>query len=218
MASPKSKLTPIPKFKAERKAKKGAAATAANEADAPAAPDLSHITERLRPLALPLADLAFMPGNAMDHPEEQIEKLKASLRQFGQVEPLTANRVNGKTTVIGGNGRLQAMLALGWTHAAVNPLERGEQEAKAISVTLNESSEGRKWNAHLEQQLKDIQAAPLKLDPELTKSLERLKKEQKIGVQPIQNSGGAAGAATPGVKIVVCPKCQHEFSCEKKVE
>jgi hypothetical protein len=211
----KEKLTPIPDFKPGRKSAKNQRQVSAVSA-AGTQPDLSHIAESLRGMARPLAELAFMAGNAVDHPEQQLAELSASLKQWGQLEPLIVNQ-RVKPTVIGGNGRLQAMLSLGWTHAAVTVVDVDEQQAKAISLALNRTSEGRKWNAHLEQMMADVQAAPLQLDPEVTKMMERLKTEQKIGVQPIQQTGGGS-PATPSVKTVVCPKCGVEFGCEKKGE
>lgn len=211
----KPKLTPVLDYKPGKTSAKRQRQVSENSAvEQP--PDLSHIAEGLRPLVRPLADLAFMAGNAVDHPESQLAELSASLKQWGQLEPLVVNR-RMKPTVIGGNGRLQAMLSLGWTHAAVTVVDVDEHQAKAISLALNRTSEGRKWNAHLEQMLAEVQAAPLQLDPKLTDMLDALKKERKIGVQPIQQTGGG-GPATPSVKTVTCPKCQHEFSCEKKAK
>src|SRR5688500_7608194 len=102
-AKKKERLTPVPTpRKRPAPAAAGKAGRPATGADA--GPDLGHITPSLRPLAVSVADVAFMAGNPLQHPPEQIEDLKASLRQFGQVEPLVVNRRPTPPVVVGGNG------------------------------------------------------------------------------------------------------------------
>jgi DNA modification methylase len=115
-------------------------------APADTAPSLDHITPGLRPLAKPIADLAFLVGNLVDHPEDQIEDFKSLLTERGQLEPLFVNLATQPPTVIGGNGRLAAMLALGWTHAAWHGQAYDDATATAISAELNYSGDARVWN------------------------------------------------------------------------
>jgi hypothetical protein len=44
-----------------------------------AVPDLSHIAEDLRPLAIPCSSIHFDPANARLHPDESIEAIMKSL-------------------------------------------------------------------------------------------------------------------------------------------
>ena len=61
---------------------------------------------------VPLDTLHLDPANARVHPEENLAAIEASLRRFGQAEPLVVQAKSGR--VIGGNGRLVAMKKLGW--------------------------------------------------------------------------------------------------------
>src|SRR5438309_1119514 len=74
------------------------------------APDLSHIAEGLRSLAVPITELTFMVGNPRKHDDANLAAIQGSLAQFGQLEPLVVNRRPNPPVVIGGNGRLQAAL------------------------------------------------------------------------------------------------------------
>jgi ParB-like chromosome segregation protein Spo0J len=56
---------------------------------------------------VPLDDLHQDPGNVRTHGERNMEAIRESLSQFGQVEPLVVQEKTGR--VIGGNGRLEAM-------------------------------------------------------------------------------------------------------------
>jgi len=57
------------------------------------------------------------PGNARSHGDENMAAIEASLRRFGQVEPLVIQQKTGR--IIGGNGRVVAMKKLGWTDCDV---------------------------------------------------------------------------------------------------
>ncbi len=183
----KKRLTPIPEPARRKPAARGRGAAPA----APAAPNLDHIAEPLRPLAFPLAELAFMVGNAVKHPEKQVSELRASLRTFQQVEPLVVNKRETPPVVIGGNGRLQALLAEGFTHGAVCFVDLDRAKANALSLTLNRTPEGREWDATaLDLLLRDVNTAN---EPCLDALLADLAAE--VGVVPAEAT--ANGAATP---------------------
>ena len=55
------------------------------------------------------------PDNARGH-EKGVPELMESLREFGQVKPLV---VWGKNVVIAGNGLLEAMTNLEWSHSYI---------------------------------------------------------------------------------------------------
>ena len=70
---------------------------------------------------VPVDSLHTDPANARTHDERNVAAIRASLEQWGQAEPLV---VQGSTRkVIGGNGRLVAMKAMGWTHCDVVVLD-----------------------------------------------------------------------------------------------
>jgi DNA modification methylase len=84
------------------------------------------------------------PANVRSHDERNLDAIAASLRQFGQAEPLVVQRETGR--VIGGNGRLTAMKALGWTEADVVELEMDDTQATALAIALNRTGELASWD------------------------------------------------------------------------
>ena len=107
---------------------------------------LEHITQELRPLAMACSDLRFDPRNPNTHPEAQKAAVRASLAQFGQMKPIVANTAQkGKPVVIAGNATLEAALALGWTHIAVNRINVSEAVAKAYSAADKRTADMSEW-------------------------------------------------------------------------
>lgn len=120
-------------------AKKHAKAEAAAEVVA-----LDYIAERLRPLAVPVADLAENPDNAKRHDARSVETIAASLSRFGQRAPLVARRDG---VVLAGNGRLMSARGLGWTHVAVLFVDDEGAAAEAFALLDNRSAEvGSEWD------------------------------------------------------------------------
>jgi hypothetical protein len=72
---------------------------------------------------VPLSEIHEDTANARRHPEANMSAITASLRRFGQVEPLIVQKSSQR--VIGGNGRLAAMRSLGWTHCRIWELTGG---------------------------------------------------------------------------------------------
>ena len=106
---------------------------------------------------VPLSDLCADPANPRTHDERNLEAIKASLREHGQVEPLIVQ----KTTrmIIAGNGRAEAMKALGWQNAQVVMLDVNDTQARQLSIKLNRTAELAGWDATvLEQHLRDLDA------------------------------------------------------------
>ncbi len=198
------KLSPIPAPRPRKAAKEPLTA------GPDAGPDLSHIAEPLRSLAYPLADLAFMVGNAVKHPEKQVEEIRASLRQFGQVEPLVVNRRESPPVVVGGNGRLQAMLAEGYTHGAVCFVDLDRAKANALSVALNRTSDGREWDkVALAELLKDVNTGN---DPALDAMLADLSKDLKLfESEPKPDNPDSQNQEPAQPAVIRCPACGHEF-------
>jgi site-specific DNA-methyltransferase (adenine-specific) len=83
------------------------------------------------------------PRNYNQHPPEQIERLAASLRQFGQVRPIV---VHGDT-IVAGHGVYLAAQHLGYTSLRVTQLTHlpddwTEEQAMAYLVADNETRRG----------------------------------------------------------------------------
>jgi len=99
----------------------------------------------------PLSTLHLDPANARSHPERNLDAIKASLARFGQVEPLVV--LKGSRRVIGGNGRLVAMRAMGWTECDIVELDLSELDATALGIALNRTADLAEWD---EQALSSI--------------------------------------------------------------
>ena len=93
---------------------------------------------------VPLASLTLDPANARLHPEKNLESLRVSLWRFGQVEPLVVLKESGR--VIGGNGRLVAMKAMGWAECDIVELDISNLDATALGVALNRTAELAEWD------------------------------------------------------------------------
>lgn len=98
----------------------------------------------LRVTRVPLASLVPDPANARLHNEGNLDAIKASLRRFGQAEPLVVQA--GTRRVIAGHGRLAAMQALGWTDCEVVELDVSGTDATALGIALNRTAELAEWD------------------------------------------------------------------------
>lgn len=111
------------------------AAYSAAEANDPA---LAHIHPGLRHLAVPVEAVLLDPANVNTHPPEQLEVLKAMLREFGQRLPLVTRASTG--ILEAGEGRLVAARALGWRYIAVLPCEDDALAATRFALGDNRSA------------------------------------------------------------------------------
>jgi DNA modification methylase len=107
---------------------------------------------------LPLDALHEDPANARKHGAKNLDAIRGSLLEFGQVEPLVIQKSTGK--VIGGNGRLGVMRALGWTHAKVFEFDCDDAQATALGIALNRTAELAEWD----QEALDKLLATIKVD------------------------------------------------------
>jgi ParB-like chromosome segregation protein Spo0J len=78
------------------------------------------------------------PANLNTHDEKNLRAIRGSLKEFGQVEPLVVHKETGK--VIGGNGRLEAMRALGWTECDIVEVDSDGVHATALGIALNRTA------------------------------------------------------------------------------
>ena len=102
------------------------------------------ITAGLTIRRVALTDLHPDPANARSHGERNLEAIRASLARFQQVEPLVVQKSTGR--VIGGNGRLSAMKALGWVEADVVEVDLDDTQATALGIALNRTAELAEWD------------------------------------------------------------------------
>ena len=122
------------------------------------APDLSHIAEALRPLAILCSSLNPDPDNARLHSEENIETIMKSLAEFGQDQPLVVQKEG--MIVRKGNGRLQAARRLGWKWIAAFVVDEDDVRAVARAIADNRAAELATWDeeklAQLLQSIREV--------------------------------------------------------------
>lgn len=151
-------------------------------------------------------------GNSRKHPQEQIEKIKASLVRFGWINPILIDEFN---RVMAGHGRLQAGKELG--HEKVPCLKvsgLSEAEFKAYVIADNRLAELAEWDDAILlkelQGLKDageIEATGFSLD-----SLEKLMEESAEPSAPSEFPDAEEGMKTEHE----CPKCGYKWSGGQK--
>ena len=104
------------------------------------------IADQLKPLAMPIADLAPDPANARKHSQRNLDTIAASLRQFGQRKPVVVQRTAGGLIVRAGNGTLAAARSLGWEEIAAVVVEEDNASAAAFAIADNRSAELAEWD------------------------------------------------------------------------
>ena len=93
---------------------------------------------------VPVSDLKHDPENPRAHDDKNLTSIIASLRDYGQVEPLVVQK--NTMMVVGGNARLQSMKHLGWVTAACVVLDMPDEKARKLSIALNRTGELAGWN------------------------------------------------------------------------
>jgi DNA modification methylase len=107
---------------------------------------MDYIAEPLRSLAVPIAELHEDPSNARKG--HAVERIAASLKQYGQRKPIVVNRAQGGK-VEAGNGTLAAAKSLGWTHIAAVFVDDDAATAAAYGIADNRVGEFSEWDADI---------------------------------------------------------------------
>jgi ParB-like chromosome segregation protein Spo0J len=111
---------------------------------------------------LPIEQLqpaAYNPRKSLAPTSPAYRKLKASLAEFGLVEPLVWNEPTGR--VVGGHARLRILKELGYTEVPVSVVRLDEAREKALNVVLNnQEAQGRYDPAKLAALLEELTGLP----------------------------------------------------------
>lgn len=94
------------------------------------------IIEKMKTEKLLPAD--YNPRKDLKPGDEEYEKLKRSIEQFGYVEPVIWNRTTGR--VVGGHQRLKVLIDKGINEVDCVVVEMDENKEKALNVALNKIS------------------------------------------------------------------------------
>ena len=90
----------------------------------------------------------YNPRRKLEKTDESYKKIKASIEEFGYVDPIIVNLKN--MTVIGGHQRLEIMKELGYNEIDCVVLNLDEKQEKRLNLSLNKNS-GYWDNAKLEE-------------------------------------------------------------------
>ena len=117
-----------------------------------------NITSDLLPLATPIDDMHLDPVNARTG--HDVERIAASLAQYGQRKPIVVNR-SERNKVEAGNGTWQGAKLNGWTHVAAVFVEDDPMTAVGFALADNRTAELSRWDLDVLQRLMSS------IDPEL---------------------------------------------------
>jgi ParB-like chromosome segregation protein Spo0J len=111
---------------------------------------------------MPLSELTpapYNPRRVLAPTSPAYKKLRASLAEFGLVEPLIWNELTGH--VVGGHARLRILAELGYAEVPVSVVRLSVSREKALNVVLNnQEAQSRYDPAKLESLLGELAELP----------------------------------------------------------
>lgn len=102
----------------------------------------------------------YNPRKNLKPEDEEYQKIKKSILEFGYVAPII---VNSDMTVIGGHQRLKVLKELGYTEIECNIVDLDKAKEKALNIALNKIS-GEWDNAKLEELLAELKNEDIDMD------------------------------------------------------
>jgi ParB-like chromosome segregation protein Spo0J len=101
----------------------------------------------------------YNPRQVLKPGDPAYQRLEASLREFGLVEPLIWNELTGH--VVGGHARLRILKALGIKQVAVSVVRLDAAREKALNIVLNnQEAQARYDTDKLADLLEELQELP----------------------------------------------------------
>lgn len=99
-------------------------------------------------IKLKLVDLTPYHSNAKEHPREQIEQIKKSIKKFGNNDPIAV--WGEKNIIVEGHGRLMALKELGYEEVECIRLDHlTEEERRAYTLAHNQLTMNTGWDDEL---------------------------------------------------------------------
>lgn len=102
----------------------------------------------------------YNPRKDLKPEDEEYQKIKKSLVEFGYVAPVI---VNADMTVIGGHQRLKVLKELGYTEIECNIVDLDKDKEKALNIALNKIT-GEWDNTKLEELLAELKETSIDMD------------------------------------------------------
>lgn len=102
----------------------------------------------------------YNPRKDLKTEDEEYQKIKKSLVEFGYVDPVIVNK---DMTVIGGHQRLKVLEELGYKEIECNVVELDKNKEKALNIALNKIS-GEWDNTKLEELLAELKETDIDMN------------------------------------------------------
>jgi DNA modification methylase len=102
----------------------------------------------------------YNPRKDLKPEDEEYQKIKKSILEFGYVAPII---VNSDMTVIGGHQRLKVLKELGYKEVECNIVDLDKTKEKALNIALNKIT-GEWDNAKLEELLAELKETDIDMD------------------------------------------------------
>jgi len=164
---------------------------------APPAPPASLVVYEV-----PVASLRPAEYNPRLMTEKEANDLRASLREFGFVEPLVINTFPGReNVVIGGHQRLRIAIEMGMASVPCTPQRLDEAHERELNLRLNKNLGSWDW---------DLLAS---FDPHELLAVGFDPREMSFHLDLDASAGGDEQSRLDKVSsmFITCPSCGHEF-------
>ncbi len=169
------------------------------------AAEIGELMQGLEIVREPTGRLAEYRGNAKQHTAEQVEQIKASIREFGMIDPIGVwTNAEGKSEVVEGHGRLMAAIELGLEEVPVihlDSLTDAQRRAYALvhnKLTMNTGWDFGKLDAELDELLMEFDMEGFGFDV----------REDSFDPDAFFGDSPSSDAKP---RTTVCPECGHEF-------
>lgn len=166
----------------------------------------------LAPELVPIGDLRPDPANANLHPVKNLDAIKTSLDQFGQVKAIVVSK---NLTIVAGNGTYEAALDLGWTALGAIIFPGTVAEARAYAIADNRTAELAEWDrALLLETLNSIE------DPDLLAAAGFDADDRELLAKLLDSPSGRHVEFTAHDENIAtehqCPRCGFQWSGDSK--
>ena len=156
-----------------------------------------------------VSDLIPYISNSRTHSDAQIAQIAASIKEFGWTNPIL---VSGDNSIIAGHGRLLAARKLSMTEVPVIVLDYlSKAQQRALVIADNQLALNAGWDMDLlKAEIEDLKLDDFDIDllGFDDGELQRILNEPNFEAGT-EDDQGRLDQLDP--KIVICPKCQHEF-------
>lgn len=150
-------------------------------------------------IAFPNGTPATSAADQFQYVVPNVDAIRGSLAVYGQRKPVVVNRRTG--TIEAGNGTLQAVLSLGWTHLAAVYVDDDPATAAGYAIADNRTAQLAEWDKKaLDKLLREVST---KSDERLNGMLAELAKELEL--VPAEEAAGPAGDREK------CPTCGRKM-------